>query len=432
MYKSVLKHSLVLGIGAAIGRVFPYAFIFWVANRLTHVEYNTVSAIFMWSTFISTVIGLGLSTVMTQRVSQEKSKEQAHKIATAYYQILVFGLLLAAIASYLLGNAVFELLFSTAVIRGVYIPAVLAGLGWPQLMFFIAVANANRMGVAASTMAASGGIFQGFGMLVGYLIDPQAVQGTLWGLAISSVIAAVLGYVILIRSGIDLLGNWSKEGLKCLRYAFPDFRPIAINTFSSWAVMPVGFLAGSYISRASNGQVELAQYYFLEQISQFIVYFPALLGQVLMPYISRQYHTSEEDKSKFILLALRVVGALLFVAVITSVITATFDRDLIRMLGSSHLNEDSLRAARLMLFNALLTLPLTVLGATINGTGSLKFGGIVNIIWGSCVIATCMTIPEGGNFSFQLARVVASISIIVLSALFLMAKSNKICRELGK
>ena len=421
MLKTVMRHSFILAIGAALGRLFPYAFILWSSTTLAHLQYNTVSAIFMWSTVAATLVATGISTVMAQRIARESDSQTSLSLVANHYLLILLATSAFSLLTFFYGFEASQFLFHQSVQPGLYEPATLAGWAWPQVMFFVTVLNATRRGKAAALLIAVGGVLQGAGMFIGSQMTSADSTAITWGFAIGSTCAVCVGAIIVKQVLFKDIGVYKIFRLLDFRSIRGSRSSMLFNTLASSAVMPVGFLAGSLIAKSKNGVSELAQYYFLEQISQLIIYFPALAGQVLMPYVSRHLHEiSTDQKIKLIRSSCRKIFLLFLICTVLSILLGFIVEPVIRIIHSNHLGIEAVWATRWMLYNATLTLPLTVLGALLIGAGHIKFGSLTNVVWGACVLTGTQLLVDFGNAGFQASRVVASLMVLMLGVSFLL------------
>jgi hypothetical protein len=104
---------------------------------------------------------------------------------------------------------------------------------------------------------------------------------------------------------------------------------------------------------------------------------------------------------------------------IVAIIISFIVKPILHFANFTKLPEDAAWATTCMLYNAMLTLPLTVLGAIVIGAGHIKYGSLSNIFWGGGVLIFTGILFSHGNFGFQAARVIASILVLILGTSFL-------------
>ena len=426
MIKIILRNTLVLSVGSAIGRLVPLGLLFLLVKTLDLLQYNTVSTTFLWVSVTSYVIAAGISVVMTQQIAQVSSDIDRASIFVSYYCLMFIFTTVLSLITFIFGDQIFNAIFGNTVVSGIYKPCSIAGWAWPQVVFFTAVLNGLRKIYAASLLVAIGGIFQGLGILLAfYIFDANAIA-IAWGFSIGSIFAAILG-LLIVRESLKTKNFLPKSlSLLNLNIVFVNRYKVLLNTISISAVMPIGFMAGLLIAKTNDGVNQLAQFYFLEQINQIIVYFPAILGQILMPFISNHiFERSLDERRQLIKSTVYKIFILILCVTCIAILVGFFIEPILKIININQLPIEAAWATRLMLYNAFLTLPLTVLGAIIIGSGKIYFGCFCNIAWGICVFLGSYLLLSMGNAGFQVSRICASLIVLFVGMAYLMYKKSE-------
>jgi O-antigen/teichoic acid export membrane protein len=426
MIKLLFYKSVWLAAGSATGRIVPLGFLFWTSTFFTNQQYSSLSTILMLTTVFTTLVASGISNVLTHRIAGSLSNEDQTKIIFTFYMGMLFVATIFSMLCFYAGAWAFSMFFEGAVSSGLHAPTALAAWAWPQIIFFMSALNGLGRTKEAGFLVGGAGIAQGLAMLLAQLVFGANVDAIAWGFAIGCLCASAFSVILLLRASqmdASRLFSWSNFDFSLLNET--KFAVI-LNTVASASIMPVSFLAGVQIAKADNGSAQLAQFYFLEQINQVLVYFPAIFGQILIPVISRRLGgASATDAATVIRYTCRVIIQLFIFSTFLAALGILFSPYLLAVVKTPQLGPDATWAFNWMLYNALLTLPLTVLGAALVSSGHIIFGSLSNMFWGACVLFLTYQFAQFGNAGFQASRVAASTLLLIVSISFLLIITSR-------
>lgn len=422
--KELLHRSAWLAAGSAVGRLLPLAVLVWASRHFAAAQFASAGAGFAWAGIAMSLTSSGEATVMTQRLGAQKAPVvlRGLYLRHASRSLLLAALLTLAVCIY--GQAGAHFLFGAAIDGAVVIPAALSGALWSQVAMCVAAMNGCHAPRRASITMAVCGVLQGLGMLTGLALLWSA-EAMVWGLAIGSGLALAVALLQLRRTLGPLhrdLALARRASLEHTTRRTLAFNPVLWNTVASISVLPVTFFASSLIAKGPDGMRQLAQYFALEQVHQVLVYLPAMIGQALLPLISRR--TGGLGDAMHTAAFMRRMARVSLVSAVAGTTLALLlgwsPLWLVDLLKNPSLVARDSRAIAAMLVNASLALSLSLLGGVFVGCGNIVVAAGLNLMWGGIVIAfTALWVGEG-NFGLQAARVLASGSLILFATLLLL------------
>jgi len=413
-------------LGAVVGRLIPLTVLLASRGRLDTADYNTVSTAFMMLSAVAVVVTSGLSTVLVQQIARETVP---HRQWAVYfdYQFLAW-LLQGAVALALLvfGETLLSRLFGAEVDPRICWPLGLAVLAWPTVLFTMATFNGLHQSARAARVGAFGGVLQGVGMMPAMLLSEQPGLGMVWGLAVGSLLALAIAAFSLRLTWAPLSRAWQSRRAEMISRWGQYRLDLTMAIVSAASVMPVSLASGALLVHTPGGQRELAAFYVMEQCSLVLLFVPALAGQVLMPMVSREMANADGTARSSITfrwvrgMVATAVGALLLAALLGLALPSVID-----FLRLPSITPSEVWGARWMILYAMLSLPLMLLGAVVVGSGSILAGSLLNVWWGACTLLATFALLDQGNQGFQLARAVASLSMLCLGLIYVIVRERR-------
>ena len=370
----------------------------------------------------------GEATVMTQRLASQVDplvRRGLFVLHAGRALLLSIGLASLVIA---FGESSVRNLFGGAISSRVIAPAALAGVLWVQVVMCVAALNGCHAPRRASATLAVCGMLQGSAMALAVIAFGTA-ESMVWGLMAGSGAASAMAlhqaHATLGPAHHDLVQSTLAAQCSIGRVAFSR-NPVLWNTLAAMSVLPVIFFASSLISKGPTGIRQLAQFFALEQLHQVLVYIPAILGQAFLPIITRRVWAmgSRADLRVLMQRIAKVTAAATVAGVGLALLIGLKAEWLIRLLGNPALDTADTTALKAMLVNASLALSLSLLGGAFVGSGHIVMAAALNLVWGGLVVALTVLWVEHGNLGLQVARVSASLALIIFALPLLWRYTN--------
>ncbi len=418
MIAELLRRSAWLAAGSAIGRLLPLIVLQLASRRLDAQGFATASAAFAWAGVAMSLSSAGLAAVMTQRLGgMDDSAEQRAMLRTQMRRSLaVSGMV--AVAFVVFGEAGLDLLFGPIVDAAIVWPAAIAGAMWSQVVMVVAGMNGCHRARSAAATLAMCGLLQGGAMAVALAgsADPVALA---WGLAVGSAAAATMAAWQLHQAmGIPGQGK-AKLATRTTRLRS---NPVLWHTVATASMLPISFLAGGVVSHGPDGGHQLALYFALEQLHQLGAYLPAVMGQALLPMISRHlgYAPDGEPARQLMRRLVRYALAGAVAGPMLAVLASADARWIVVLLGNPSVQLADVAAVQWMLANASLAFSLSLLGSAMLGRGQIMLAGQLNLMWGLLFLAGTLACSDQGTAGLQFARTLASLLLIAVTAWLLL------------
>lgn len=434
MLNDLIRRSFWLSIGAATGRLLPLAVLLLVSREMEIRQFASASAGYAWAGVAMSLTSAGLATVMTQRLAAAASTAAQVRLFRHHLRLSVGWSTLLALVVLVFGERGSGVLFGTAIDPVVVVPAAMSGALWSQVAVCVAALNGCHRARAASLALAACGLLQGTCMAVAVrFIGADAISLT-WGLLVGSALACVV-VTLLIRRVLAIQGWRSVWGATAHGIlAVPLWRsPVLWNTVSAATALPVGFIASSMIAHGADGSRQLAQYFALEQVHQVLVYLPVIVGQALLPLITRRIVRADNGAQRARLLrrlALVASGAALTGLLIGAAMIVDVGW-FVRLLGNPALQAYDAWSIRWMVLNAALGLSLSVIGGAFLGAGHIVAAGLLNLAWGTLFLSLTAALSSHGNLGLQTGRFAASACLAMAGALMLLTMAAREMRVNG-
>jgi hypothetical protein len=365
----------------------------------------------------------GLATVMTQRAAAAADVAAQAGLFAHHLRLSVAWSALLALAVLVFGERAGASIFGTALDPAVVVPAALSGALWSQVAVCVAALNGFHRARAASLALAACGLLQGAGMAAAIRFVGADAISLAWGLFVGNALACCVA-ALLIRRAL------SAQGWRTVWHAVPlaiatvplSRNPVLWITVAAASVLPVSFFASSMIAHGADGVRQLAQYFALEQVHQVLVYLPAIVGQALLPLISRRMGRSEArpQRARMLRRMALVAAASALAGLLFGAATITDVGWVVRLLGNPALAASDAWAIRWMALNATLALSLSVAGGALLGAGHLVGAGLLNVVWGVVFVSLTSTLSSYGNVGLQAGRFAASLVLATVAALMLL------------
>lgn len=416
MIRDLIRRSAWLTLGSAFGRLLPLGVLLVASRQVDSQAFASVSAGFAWAGVAVSLSTAGRATVMNQRLGSVADTAAQSLIFSQHLRLATAASGALALVVLVFGEDGSRWLFRTALDTRVVLPAVLAGMLWSQVAICLAALNGCHHTRAASSTLAICGLLQGIAMAAALALSGSA-WAMVWGLAIGSGAAALMAHSLVRR----LL---PQPGLRLAAApvgGHPSIwwrSPVLWNSIAAWSVFPVSFFASSLITRGADGGRQLAQYFALEQVHQVAIYIPGLLGQALLPMVSQrlQHAHTLADRSqlqrRLCALALAAAGGGLLLSAAITADTNWF----VNLLHNPALGTQDAWAVRWMLTNASLALSLSLLGGAMLGRGSIVQASCMNLSSGLLFAGGTALLADHGNAGLQVARLIASLALIMVAA----------------
>lgn len=427
MLADVIRRSLWLGVGAAAGRLLPLMVLLVAGRHMDARQFASASAAYAWAGVAMSLTSAGVSTVLTQRLAGVSMPEQ-QRLLLGHHLRLSLWLSCALAASVLVGGSWGSVKFFGAALDSVVIlPAALSGALWSQVTLSVAALNGCHRASNASALLALCGLLQGASMATALLVAGHDAHALSWGILVGNALGCVVAIAWLARA--FQIHHWFQ--LLSARFVAPTqvaifSNPVLWLSVASGLVLPVTFFASGMIARSADGQRQLAQYFALEQLHQALVYVPAIIGQALLPIISR--NLAQTESAALRAQVLKRVAALALIAAAVGVglgVMLTIRIDwLIKLLGNPAISVEDAWAMRLMVMNAALGVSLSITGGAILGSGKIFVAGACNLSWSVAFIGLTALFAAHGNLGLQMARFIASTALAIAAAAILFQTSR--------
>jgi hypothetical protein len=250
-----------------------------------------------------------------------------------------------------------------------------------------------------------------------HLFDSPAAL--VWGLVCGSALASVF-------ASWRHRAAWGVESGPAEKPTAPESplksHAVLWHTLASSCVLPVGFLASSFIAHGADARHQLALYFALEQLYQLLVYLPSIIGQALLPLVSNYAQVATSGKRR----DQKVVAAITLVALVGTVVgpaialALTVDSaPLGALLGQRVVMPQDASALRFMVVSASLSLSLSLLGSAMLGRGQFVLASRINLAWAAVFVIGTWLLASHGAAGLQIARLAAGAMLIGLTAWFL-------------
>lgn len=425
MLAELLRRSAWLATGSVLGRVLPLLVLLASSRSLDAAGYATVSAAFAWIGVSTSLSTTGLATVLAQQLGPIESRVAQRAVLRQFVLRSaaasgLLGLLVAAA-----GDKAAATLFGAAIDPRVTLPAAVAGALWSQVSLAIAALNGSHQPRAAAATLAVCGLLQGVPMALALAwgLAPMAMA---WCTAAGSVAGAGLAAWQLQRCfGPGLLAAPPADhGAPSPRDGSAVWQSVAAAV-----VIPAGFLASALVARGLDGPRQLALYFLLEQVFAVVTYGPALLGQALMPMISRRTAALRSASMGALADATlrRIVIAALLLGIagvlLAWVLTLRVDA-FAAWLQHGVLRPGDAWACRWMLASAALVACTALLGGAMQGRGDLALAAQLNIAWCAMFLGTTWALADLGTTGLQFARFAAMSLLAVVTAGILLRQAR--------
>ncbi len=428
MLRELIRRSFWLAIGAAVGRLLPLAVLLLASRQMETRQFASASAAYAWAGVAMSLTSVGPATVMTQRLGMATQRsEQIGLFAHHARQSIVWSSLLA-LAVIVFREQGGVRIFGAALDLTVVVPAALSGALWSQVAVCVAALNGSHRARAASAALASSGLLQGGGMALAIRAFGAHAQPAAWGLLAGSALALGVA-VVLIQRALSIPGLGSVWlAVKHTEAPVPLWRhPVLWNTVAAASAMPVSFFASAMIAHGSDGTRQLAQYFALEQVHQLLVYLPTIVGQAMLPLMSRQlgHLGSGAHRSPMLRrIALLALGAAFAGLLVATAIIADVGW-FVRLLRNPALTANDVWPIRWMVLNAALGLSLSVTGGAFLGAGRIVSAGLLNLSWGIIFVGLTAVLASHGNVGLQAARFAASMTLEAAATLILLVWATR-------
>lgn len=423
MLRELLRRSTWLAVGAAIGRFLPLLVLLLASRVMEPRQFASASAAYAWAGVGMSLTSMGLTTIMTRRLAASSGGPAQQRVFSHHLKLsLCFSGTLAAVVL-LFGETGGRLIFGAAFDPVVTTPAALSAVLWAQVVLCVAALNGCHRAVAASAVLAACGLLQGGSMAIAVTLGDARASSLSWGLLCGSVGACGVAAAVLWRA-LPWRGDSSASATSA-----PPAVAVSIDRVPLWrnhilwtsiaaaSVMPVSFFASSLISHGADGVRQLAQYFALEQIHQLLIYLPAIVGQALLPMLSRSLSIGDGTAARARLIDRLSITAVLAAlgGVLIGAALAFEPGWFIGLLKNPALLAQDAWAVRWMVLNASLGASLAVLGGALIGSGLIVTAGVLNLIWGGVFLGLTAAWAAHGNTGLQAARVVASLLLLVMA-----------------
>jgi len=405
----------------------------WTSRHFEPSQFASASAGFAWAGVAMSLTSTAEGTVMTQRLASQTDARLRRGLYVRHASRALWLSLALALVVCVAGPMGTRALFGDTISVGVIVPAALSGVLWSQVALSVAALNGSHLARRASATLAMCGLLQGTSMLLA-LAYFRSADAMVWGLAAGSGLALALAqWQVWAAFGPVLRDRNSTAAVVRTTLGHVPLRvnPVLWTTLATVSVMPATFFASSMISRGEDGTRQLAQYFALEQVHQVLVYIPAMLGQALLPLVSRKLNGVDvgRDHGVFLRRMAWVAAVAALLGAMLALLIGWFPEWLLLLLGNRSLDIQAAPAIRAMLVNASLALSLSLLGGAFVGSGRIVVAALLNLLWG-CLMLTFTSIwAAQGNYGLQLARVLASTSVIVLACLLLYHHARRMSRH---
>jgi len=432
LLKELLTRSAWLTLGSALGRLLPLGVLVWTSRHFEPSQFASASAGFAWAGVAMSLTSTAEATVMTQRLGRQVDAMMRRGLYVRHASRALWLSVALALVVCVAGPLGTRALFGDTISVGVIVPAALSGVLWSQVAIGVAALNGSHLARRASATLAMCGLLQGTSMLLA-LTYFRSAEAMVWGLAAGSSLALVLAQW-QVQTAFGPVLRDRKVTAAAVRTALGHIRlgvnPVLWTTLATVSVMPATFFASSMISRGDDGTRQLAQYFALEQVHQVLVYVPAMLGQALLPLVSRKLGGFDDgrDHGLFLRRMAWVAAVAAMAGAALALLIGWFPQWLLLLLGNRSLDMQAAPAIRAMLVNASLALSLSLLGGAFVGSGRIVVAALLNLLWGCLVLTFTSTWSAQGNYGLQLARVLASTSVIVLACLLLLHYTRRSSR----
>lgn len=415
MLAEVLRRSAWLAVGSALGRVLPLVVLLSASRHYDAIGFATASAGFAWAGVAMSLSSAGLTTVLTQQLGPLNDAGQRRALLGQYLRRSLLASSALALVVMAFGAHGVGALFGPAIDGDVAWPAALSGGLWSQVSMTAAALNGIHRARAAALTLTLSGLLQGLPMLLALTLGATPVT-VVWALALGSAAAmAMAAWQVRTAFGPGVLAAPAQSGAAQVVMV----RPVLWHTLATAAVSPAGFFASSLIAHGPDGPRQLALYFLLQQIYLVVTYGPAMLGQALMPMMSRSMRAGDISATALGALTRQLVRTSLVMVLPGLLLAAALTADigwLLQLLPGTVLQAQDVWAVRWLLASAALVPSLSLLGGTIQGRGEIVRASQLNLAFCALFIGGTLAWSSHGTAGLELARLAAGGLLLLVTA----------------
>jgi len=386
--------------GAAISRGLMLVAAVLVARMLGKTGYGELGMIQSTVGMFGVFAGFGLGLTATKHVAEFRRSDPARAgriIALSWFVAIVTGGLMAV------ALLLFAPWLATHTINAPHLSGVLR-IG--ALILFISALN------GAQTGALSG--FEAFrtiafvNLLVGLISFPLLVGGARWGglngavwaLAISLAVNWLLNHLVLRKEArrydVPFTFRHCRQEVAVLwRFSLPA-------VLSGALVLPVNWVCRAFLVNRPDGYAEMGIFNAAEQWYGVMLFFPSLLGQVVLPVLSERLGQNEIGQSRRLLLLAMKMNALLVTPLV--IVISIVSPYVMRLYGVGF--ESGWPTLVMVLITAGLLAVQTPVGQIIAASGRMWTGFAMNLGWAVVFVVGTVLLIHRGSFGLATARAI--------------------------
>lgn len=221
------------------------------------------------------------------------------------------------------------------------------------------------------------------------------LNGAMFGLCLNSVILLLFNYYYV---NVTLKSNFIKLEFKDTRSLFGILHKFTLPALLSGIMGgPVTWICNSMLVRQPNGLENIAVFDVAYQWRNAVLFFPVLLGQVILPYFTSSVSDSNTFRKMF---RANIILNFAF-SIIVATIISLFAKIIMSMYGVKY--EEGYILLIILVFTTVLNSVNSVVGQAIASKGKMWVGFYLNLVWGSTLILSTYLFLELGYSSIGLS-----------------------------
>lgn len=225
--------------------------------------------------------------------------------------------------------------------------------------------------------------------------------GSVWALTISVVITFWLSQLLVTKElkKFNIIINYSncwEEKNVIWNFSVPAF-------FSGVLVGPVNWICNSILVNQNNGYAEMGVFNAANQWFSILLFFPGIIGNILLPILTEKISLNEKDKSSRILKYSIYLNAIL---VLPFILIFIFLSKFIMNLYGKGFGGNELVLIYTLIAAGLFAIQSPI-GNLIAASGKMWIGFAFNLIWGIVFIFFTYSFSNSGAEGISLSRLIS-------------------------
>lgn len=297
----ILVSSVIVTLSSLFSNVFSYLFQLFAGNYLTKENFAELTSLFALSGIIALVVSF-LSNGIAKLVAEIKDEPTNKRISEFFYSLLKINLSLTIVISifmYLFRNNFQEYLnINDVKVINVFILAVAAAIinsGFGPFLQGLQKFKSHSIYTFLTS-------FTKFLVMVVVIYFSLRLKDIFWGLAITTIIMALIGFIMIINNISHNINYFNRSDIKTL---------FTYSIGSLWTLLGLNLLQNTDILMAKHYfDAELAGTYSgISIIGKIIFYIASPVTIVMLPICSEYYKNNKNLVKPFVISLLLTLAA---------------------------------------------------------------------------------------------------------------------------